>query len=246
MSDHSSPRISVVIPAFDEEKLLPRLLSSIDAARARYRAGAEAVEVIVADNASTDATASIARDAGARVVRVEKRRIAAARNGGAAVARGSILAFIDADTTMHAETFNAIDAAMATSRFAGGATGWEFERNSTGLAATRFVAGTLVTGLLRMEGAVVFCSREAFDAVGGYNEAKNVAEDVEFYRAVRAYGKRNGLGMLMGARDAKATICTRKFDEHGDWHMFYMAWWPLLKRKSMKRIVAEYWYPERR
>lgn len=50
-----APRISLVIPAFNEEHYLPRLLDTIDAARARYREGAEAIEVIVADNGSTDA-----------------------------------------------------------------------------------------------------------------------------------------------------------------------------------------------
>jgi len=240
------PQISLIIPAFDEEKLLPRLLESARIARERFHGGSDAIEVIVSDNASTDRTAEIARAAGCRVARVEKRRIGATRNGGAAIARGRILGFVDADTDVHPETFNAIDAVMATGRFAGGATGWEFERNSPGLAATRFVVGKVVTGLLRIEGGVVFCSRAAFDAIGGYNDTKDIAEDVEFFRAVRAYGKRNGLSMKMGTPEAKATVCTRKFDEHGDWHMFYMAWWPLLKWKSFRKIVDEYWYPPQR
>ncbi len=50
-------RISLVIPAWNEERYLPRLLDSVDAARARYRGGADRIEVIVADNASTDRTA---------------------------------------------------------------------------------------------------------------------------------------------------------------------------------------------
>jgi len=49
----SPPRISLVIPAYNEEKYLPRLLDSVDAARARF-AGRGDVEVIVADNVSTD------------------------------------------------------------------------------------------------------------------------------------------------------------------------------------------------
>ncbi len=243
---NDAPIISLIIPAYNEEKLLPRLLTSASAARARYHRGPEGAEIVVADNNSTDSTAAIALQAGARVAKVERRRIASSRNGGAAIARGQILAFCDADTNIHVETFNAIDAAMSTGKFAGGATGWEFERKSAGLAATRFVVGTLVTGLLRMEGGVVFCSRAAFDAIGGYNEEKDIAEDVEFFRAVRKYGKRNGLGMKMKTSEAKATICTRKFDEHGDWHMFYMAWWPLIKRQSFRKIVDDYWYPEQR
>ena len=93
----SAPRFSLIIPAWNEQAYLPRLLDTVDEARTRYRGGPDAAEVIVADNDSTDATAVIARDRGCRVVHVAKRRIAAARNGGAGIARGEILCFVDAD-----------------------------------------------------------------------------------------------------------------------------------------------------
>ncbi|HKQ62752.1 MAG TPA: glycosyltransferase, partial [Candidatus Polarisedimenticolaceae bacterium] len=70
------PRISVVIPAYNEARYLPRLLDSIAAAGRSYARGAEAIEVIVADNASTDATAAVAAERGARVVPVARRSIA--------------------------------------------------------------------------------------------------------------------------------------------------------------------------
>ncbi|MBL8245318.1 MAG: glycosyltransferase, partial [Rhodanobacteraceae bacterium] len=90
------------------------------------RAGA--IEVIVADNASSDATAQVAQARGARVTRVDQRVIAAARNGGAALARGEILAFGDADSRIHPDTFVAVVAAMANPRTLGGATGVTMER----------------------------------------------------------------------------------------------------------------------
>lgn len=233
---------SVIVPAYNEEKLLPRLLASVDSAQRAFGRGPDAVEVIIADNASTDGTARVAREAGARVAMVEKRLIAAARNGGAAVARGSILAFVDADTVMHPETFNAVHSVMSTGKYAGGATGWRMERNSIGLATTRFLVRTFLTIPMRFEGGVVFCSREAFDGAGGYDESKDIAEDEAFFRAVRNYGKRHGLRMKLGTPPATATISARKFDEHGDWHMFLMPFWPITKRQSFKRIVQEYWY----
>jgi len=55
------PDLSLVIPAYNEASCLPRLLDTIDAARQRYAGGAGAIEVIVADNSSTDDTAAIAR-----------------------------------------------------------------------------------------------------------------------------------------------------------------------------------------
>src|ERR1051326_3621040 len=105
-------KFSVIIPAFNEEKYLPRLLASIETARTNYLGGRDQIEVIVANNDSTDATAEVATAHGARVVHVAKRRIAAARNGGARVARGEMVCFIDADSAVHPQTFNAIDTAI--------------------------------------------------------------------------------------------------------------------------------------
>src|SRR3990170_2913979 len=127
-----APRLSLVIPARNEERYLPRLLDSVDAARERYRAGREAVEVIVADNVSTYSTAAIARGRGCRVVTVEKRVIGAVRNGGARSARGAMLAFVDADTRIHPETFNAIEEALEGGWVVAGATGGGLERWATG------------------------------------------------------------------------------------------------------------------
>src|SRR5688572_16517350 len=124
---NKTPDISLVIPAWNEAAFLPRLLDTVAAARARYRGGAERVEVIVADNGSTDATAAIATARDCRVASVARRCIAAARNGGAAVARGKLLAFCDADFRIHPETFNFIAAVMDKPGYVGGGTGLTME-----------------------------------------------------------------------------------------------------------------------
>jgi peptidoglycan/xylan/chitin deacetylase (PgdA/CDA1 family)/GT2 family glycosyltransferase len=87
------PSVSVVIPAYNEEKYLPLCLESIG--KQDYAAG---YEVIVVDNASTDDTAQIAINWGARVVHENKRSPACARQKGTEAATGEIIAFIDADT----------------------------------------------------------------------------------------------------------------------------------------------------
>jgi len=87
------PYVSVVIPAYNEEKYLPLCLESI-----RNQDYAEEYEVIVVDNASTDNTAKIALDWGAKVVYESKRSPACARQKGVEAATGEIIAFIDADT----------------------------------------------------------------------------------------------------------------------------------------------------
>ena len=79
----AAPRISIIIPAYNEEAYLPRLLESIEVARERYGAGRGAVEVIVADNGSTDGTAAVARsDRSGTQEDATRRRPAAARRRG--------------------------------------------------------------------------------------------------------------------------------------------------------------------
>ena len=242
-----APRLSLVIPARNEERYLPRLLDSVDAARERYRAGREAVEVIVADNVSTDSTAAIARGRGCRVVTVEKRVIGAVRNGGARSARGAMLAFVDADTRIHPETFNAIEEALEGGWVVAGATGVSLERWSAGLALTYalFLPMVWLTG---MDTGVIFCRREDFVATGGYSEERLFAEDVEFLWAMKRLGRSRGQRVAR-LRSVKATASVRKFDHYGDWHYLGMfartAYWLVFSRPSLGTWVREYWYGDR-
>lgn len=99
MDRASAPVISIVIPAFNEEKLLASSLQSLKAAADRAFTSANIPwEWIVCDNNSTDRTAEIAREAGARVVFEPVNQIGRARNTGAAAASGEWLLFIDADS----------------------------------------------------------------------------------------------------------------------------------------------------
>ena len=240
-------RQTLVIPAYNEEALLPRLLDTVEVARARYSFGADAIEVIVADNASTDRTAEIAAARGCRVAPVAKRAIAAARNGGAASAQSPILAFVDADTQIHPETFNGIERALANERVIGGATGVTMERWSVALLATyaAIIPLVLVTG---MDAGVVFCRRSDFIEVGGYDEWRPVAEDVAFLWAMKRLGwsRRQRLTRL---RSVKAIASTRKFDRHGDWHYFReMARLPIVRlwnANATEELIRKYWYDDR-
>jgi len=87
------PDISIVIPAYNEEKYLPACLSAVS-----QQEGAPPYEVIVVDNASTDGTACIAQQCGARVVTEPRKGVARARQAGFEAACGEIIASTDADT----------------------------------------------------------------------------------------------------------------------------------------------------
>src|ERR1700758_5199450 len=108
--------ISFIVPAYNEEHELSGTLAAIhDAA-----SGASGpYEIIVVDDASTDATPEIAAQAGAKVIRINRRQIAAARNAGGRAAQGEYLFFIDADTRINrAHVIDAIAALDAG--YAGG------------------------------------------------------------------------------------------------------------------------------
>ena len=238
------PRFSVVIPAYNEELYLPRLLDSIAVARARYSGGAEQIEIIVADNSSTDATPRIATHYHCAVQRVEKRVIAAARNGGAAKASGEVLCFVDSDMRIHPETFNVIDAVMRRGRTIAGATGITPERWSLGFAVTYAVLVPMVV-IARMDTGVVFCAREDFEAIGGYDETLLFAEDVDFLMRMRRRGRKQRK-KLIRATKAKAIASLRKFDQHGEWHYFTLMWQALAaglgRGKRAREIADRYWY----
>ena len=229
-------RFSVVIPAYNEEKYLPRLLTSIAVAGAKYSGGPDQIEVIVADNDSTDRTAAVAGAYGARVVHVARRRIAAARNGAARVARGEILCFVDADSAIDPQTFNAIDRVMNTGRYIWGVTGARMERTSLALFLTYWVCMMIVV-ISGLDIGLSFCRREDFEAVGGYDESRLYAEDVLFPLALRRLGRARGQ-RLVRISHVKALASTRKFDQFGDWHYFGML------AHAFKSLITWNWHDE--
>lgn len=131
-------RISIIVPAFNEERLLAASLEAIRTAAAAFRDAGAAVELIVCDNNSTDRTAVIAREAGATVVFEPINQIARARNTGAAAATGEWLVFVDADSWPSAELFAEAAATMRSGAvLAGGVT----IRLDEAARSARWVAG---------------------------------------------------------------------------------------------------------
>lgn len=93
MPARSKPRISVVIPAYNEANFLPRCLDSL-----QQQTNAPMYEIIVVDNASTDNTADIAKSFGVKVIYESKKGVVNAREAGRQAAHGEIIVSTDADS----------------------------------------------------------------------------------------------------------------------------------------------------
>ena len=231
--------LSFIVPAFNEESVLVGTLQAIHTAA---RASGRPYEVIVADDASTDATVEIARQNGATVVAANCRQIAGTRNTGARYAKGGWLFFVDADTVINP---SALQSALRV-----------FEHGAVGggcLArfhdAAPLYARLLLIGMgffMRVagisSGAFMFCTRAAFDAVGGFDEKLYGGEDA----AMSAALKRQGRFMVLGTRVDTSGRRVRAMSGLALlWSLVCMAFNPsgmLAQRESVKKI----WYdPDR-
>ncbi len=239
----ASPLISLVVPAFNEERYLPDLLESVAIAAEHFIQGKESIEVVVADNESSDGTARIARQFGCVVVTARASSIAAVRNAGAAAAKGEIVAFVDADSQVHPLVFNAILRTLSPGTIVG-ATGIRMSRSSMGIALTMLVMD-LVSLLLRAGPGVIFCRRPDWADIGGFDESRRYAEDIKFQFDLKRLGQERGQGFAM-VKDVRTVSSARKYDQYGDWHAFGLLWHWIRGPAAFRRFVRDYWYdPDR-
>ena len=156
--------ISFVVPAWNEEAQLAGTLRCI---REAARSLGERFEILVANDGSTDRTGQIAEQLADRTVHVHHRQIAAARNAGAQAARGDLLIFVDADTTVTDGLLRATLQAVRQGAVGGGC----LARFDAPVPIWGWLATALANAYCRLfrvaYGCFLFCTREAFDAVGG-------------------------------------------------------------------------------
>jgi glycosyltransferase involved in cell wall biosynthesis len=178
--------ISIIIPAYNEELLLGQSLRAINDAASSL---GEQFEVIVADDASTDRTAAIAQEHGARVVSCSNRQIAASRNAGGRVASGEMLLFVDADTTVNLAVLRAAVRAMRKGAVGGGCA-FRFDGPIPFYARILAAVAVPLYGALRLaSGCFLFCTRSAFQTVGGFDEELYGAEEAALSRKLARQGR---------------------------------------------------------
>jgi glycosyltransferase involved in cell wall biosynthesis len=172
------PRISVVVPAYNAAATLGEALTSLGGQNYPD------YETIVVDDGSTDATAAIAGQSGASVVRVDHRGLGGARNAGIEAASGEIIAFLDADARADRDWLYHL-AECITRRGAAAAGGPNFAPQPDRAAAAAMAAAPGLPcevragddRLAQLCGCNMAITRAALRAVGGFDPGFTAAGD---------------------------------------------------------------------
>lgn len=223
-----APVLTVVIPAYNEADYLPRYLPTVIAALHYWEqcAGTRG-EILVVDNASTDTTAHVARDLGARVVDEPRRNIAAARNAGGAAARGRLLFFVDADTALPVQALDAAVRVMDGGHI-GGAIPPTYRCRRAGAQLLCRYWDWYRVGHGGAQGVAQFCTAAAFAQLGGYSTELYMSEDHEFFVRLRELGETTSQPVTV-VETLRVEPSTRRYDQWSTWRI---VWWqnPLTAR----------------
>ncbi len=192
--------LSIIIPAFNEERLITQCLASVSESMAVNQKAGFTFEVIVVDNNSTDKTSELAGDAGAKVVFEPINQIGRARNAGAAAATGDWLLFVDADSLLNSGMVADILQMIASGKYVGCGSVMQMPNApSWGTGVLKLWTAISVT-CRWASGALVVCRADAFHEVGGFNQDLYAADEIDLSRLLKKWGRRHGL---------KFTILTR-------------------------------------
>lgn len=240
-------KISIVVPAFNEEKRLPETLRSIQHARQQFHARQWDSELIVCDNNSTDATAAIAREHGAHVVFEPVNQIARARNAGAAAASGDWLIFVDADSRPSPELFAAVAQQIQSGRVIGGGAMVHLDEFHFFAWFGNALWNCISRVFRYAAGSFIFCDAKAFRELGGFSHELYVAEEIDLSQRLKRLAKAKGKKVKIIARPSLPTSA-RKLGLYSRWEHFTFAWRALRSGGAFKknREACHIWYDGRR
>jgi glycosyltransferase involved in cell wall biosynthesis len=208
--------VSIVVPAFNEARILAPTLASIRRSTAAFDARGWAHELIVCDNNSTDATGDVARAAGATVVFEPINQISRARNAGAARASGDWLLFVDADSQPSPELFADVADTIASGRcLAGGSTVTLDGGDALSRGAVRL--WNAISRMRRLAaGSFIFCEARAFREVGGFSLELFATEELELFTRLKRLARATGRTIVilhahpLLTSDRKARLYTKR------------------------------------
>jgi glycosyltransferase involved in cell wall biosynthesis len=240
-------KISIVVPAFNEERLIGGSLAQIKSAAQAFLKKNWEVELIVCDNNSTDRTAEIARTAGAIVVFEPINQIARARNSGAAAATGDWLVFVDADSHPGVELFSDVAEQINSGKcIAGGAT-VRFDE--------KFFSADLATGLWNwtsrfmkwMAGSFIFVEAATFRKIGGFSHELFATEEIDLSQRLKKHARTVGRKIVILHRHPIKTSA-RKVKLYTPREILVISMRAIFnhRRTVRSRAASFYWYDGRR
>lgn len=184
--------ISIIVPAFNEEKFLPRSLAEINAARQIFKEWGWESELIVCDNNSSDNTAGVARNHGAKVVFEAVNQIGRARNAGAAAALGKWLVFVDADSHPSRSLFTETAALITTGRYLAGGALVRLDESHLLMNCFLHLWNTISRAFQLAAGSYIFCEADAFREIGGFSSRLYASEELDLSKRLKALGRTRG------------------------------------------------------
>jgi glycosyltransferase involved in cell wall biosynthesis len=240
-------KVSVVVPAFNEERLLPESLRCTREAMRVFERRGWASELIVCDNNSTDRTAELARAAGAKVVFEPVNQISRARNAGAAQAAGDWLVFVDADSFPSPELFEDAAQLIAAGRCLAGGSTVAFADRHPSLTFAAAAWNAISRAGKWAAGSFLFCEAAAFREAGGFDETLYAGEELALFHRLKRMARRERRSITILHRHPLRTS-GRKLHLYG-WRQYlkFIAKTLLTGGRSLRRredCVA--WYDGRR
>lgn len=206
-------KISIIIPAHNEEKYIGKCLESIIKAS---KLTENQVEIIVVLNRCTDRTEEIAKSYKCITIKNNDKNLSKIRNAGVEIARGEIILTIDADTRMNEHVLSKVEENLTSGKYIGGGVTGKFDRMSLGIfVSTLLLIGPLLFKYGAISVGIFWCYKKDFKSINGFNENMLMAEDADFAKRLKAWGKKTG--KKYGTIQNGMITSTRKFDKHGDW-----------------------------
>lgn len=208
------PHISVIIPAYNEEKYLGVTLENVkQAIREYHKKYPYTVEIVVVNNNSTDRTEQVARAHGARVVFEAKNQIAAARNAGGRAARGDIVAFLDADSHMSPNLLIRVHEVMASGQYIGGGVAWVYrDKPSLWVSILETIRNVIGRRVFGVSTGLMYTTKDAFQRIGGFDERYYAAEEGRFVLDLKRLGRKEGK-KFCNITDGYIVTSARKFEQ---------------------------------
>jgi glycosyltransferase involved in cell wall biosynthesis len=237
----------VIIPAFNEERLIGGTLEALSGACAAFAERGWETERIVCDNNSTDRTGELARAAGAKVVFEPVNQISRARNRGASEATGDWLLFLDADSTPSKELFQDVADAIATGRCLAGGCTVKMDGNYRSANRIASVWNWISRRLSWVAGSFIFCEAAAFRALGGFSQVLFAAEEIEFSKRLKKHARERGKSIVILHRHPLVTSPRKVHLYTLREHLWFMARVTLFPGRTLSsRAACRTWYDGRR